>query len=240
LCNFRSERLLQSPCTRSIVACRYEVEDPYEYFIDQYIIQYYKNTYKHFLIPINIENLASDSGILPPVFKKQRGRPKTKRIRKGAWKKKATLCSNCQGTGHNRRTCRFAPAHSRRQRARDHDSDVESTAVGSTVDSDDERHQAEMAEIDRATQFAWEIVERNRQLFEGLNSDSDSELSMPESSQVESMEGIEVTGAGGTAGIDGSSEDRGGSSEVRGGSEAKVTRYGRKVKQATFRLWEAQ
>jgi hypothetical protein len=94
-----------------------------------------------------------------------------------------------------------------------------------------------MAEIDRATQFAWEIVERNRQLFEGLNSDSDSELSMLESSQVESMEGIEgsseVTEARGTAGIDGSSE-------VRGGSEAKVTRYGRRVKQATFRLWEAQ
>jgi hypothetical protein len=215
--------------------------------------------------------LASDLGIFPLVFKKQRGRPKTKRIWKGAWKKKATLCSNCQGTGHNRRTCRFAPAHSRRQRAQDCDSDVESTAVGSTavrstVDSDDERHQAEMAEIDRATQFAWEIVERNRQLFEGLNSDSDSELSMPESSQVESMEGIEggsevtgaggtagidgsseVTGARGTAGIDGSSEDHGGSSEVRrcsseirGGSDAKVTRYGRRVKQATFRLWEAQ
>jgi hypothetical protein len=94
-----------------------------------------------------------------------------------------------------------------------------------------------MAEIDRATQFAWEIVERNPQLFEGLNSDSDSELSMPESSQVESMEGIEggseVTGAGGMAGIDGSSE-------VHSGSEAKVTRYGRKVKQATFRLWEAK
>jgi hypothetical protein len=161
------------------------------------------------------------------------------------------LYSNCQGTRHNQRTCRFALAHIRRQRARDRDLDVESTAVGSTVDSDDERHQAEMAEIDRATQFAWEIVERNRQLFEGLNSDSDSELSMPESSQVESMEGIEggseVTGAGGMAGIDGSSEDyggssevRGGSSEVRGGSEAKVTRYGRRVKQATFRLWEAQ
>jgi hypothetical protein len=101
-----------------------------------------------------------------------------------------------------------------------------------------------MAKIDRVTQFVWEIVERNRQLFEGLNSDSDSELSMPESSQVESMEGIEggseVTGAGGTAGIDGSSEVHGGSSEVRGGSEAKVTRYGRRVKQGTFRLWEAQ
>jgi hypothetical protein len=156
------------------------------------------------------------------------------------------LCSNCQGTRHNRRTCRFAPAHSWRQRARDcesiadSDSDVESTAVGSTVDSDDERHQAEMAEIDRVTQVAWEIVERNRPLFEGLNSDSDSELSMPESSQFESMEGIEggseVTGAGGMAGMAGIDS----SSEVHGGSEAKATRYGRRVKQATFRSWEAK
>ena len=49
-------------------------------------------------------------------------------------------------------------------------------------------------------------MERDRPLFEGLNSNSDSELSMPESSQFESMEGIEsgseVTGAGGIAGID--------------------------------------
>jgi hypothetical protein len=83
----------------------------------------------------------------------------------------------------------------------------------------------------------WDIVERNRPLFEGLNSDSDSELYIRESSQFESMEGIEggseVTGAGGMAGIDGSSE-------VHGGGEAKVTRYGRRVKQATFRLWEAK
>jgi hypothetical protein len=80
-------------------------------------------------------------------------------------------------------------------------------------------------------------VEWNRPLFEGLNSNSDSELSMPESSQFESMEGIEggseVTRARGMAGIDGSSE-------VHGGSEAKVTRYSRRVKQATFRSWEAK
>ena len=54
------------------------------------------------------------------------------------------------------------------------------------------------------------------------------------------MEGIEgsseVTGDGDMTGIEGGSEVTG----IDGDSEAKVTRYGRKVKQATFRVWEAK
>ena len=189
--------------------------------IDQYTVQYYRNSYKHFLIPINVENLVSNSGILPPIFKKQRGRPKTKRIRKGGGKEKeAILCSNCQETGHNRRTCRLAPAHSRRQRAQDRepiaDSDLD---VESKIESDEE-----LAELDRAAQVAWEIVERNQSLFEGLDSESDSELSMPANSQV--MEGIEgsseVIGDGGIAGIEGGSEVTG----IDGDSDHKVRHEG--------------
>ena len=94
-CNYTNFQEYSSLYTHAIVACQYEVEDPYKYFIDQYTAQYYRNTYKHFVIPVNIETLASDLGILSPGFKKQRSRPKTKRIRKGAWKKKATVCSSC-------------------------------------------------------------------------------------------------------------------------------------------------
>jgi hypothetical protein len=50
---------------------------------------------------------------------------------------------------------------------------------------------------------------------------------MPESSQVESIEGIEVTKAKGTVGINSSSKDRSVSSKVHGSSKAKVTRYSR-------------
>jgi hypothetical protein len=73
-----------SPCAYAIVACRHESEDAFEYFIPQYTTLAYNKTYEHFLILVSIENLEPDDEILPPVFQKQRGRPKTKRIRKGA------------------------------------------------------------------------------------------------------------------------------------------------------------
>lgn len=79
--NFQEYR---SPCTHAIVACRYEAEDPFNYADWNYSVEAYRKTYSHFLIPISIENLTSEEGVLPPIFKKQRGRPPTKRIRKGA------------------------------------------------------------------------------------------------------------------------------------------------------------
>jgi hypothetical protein len=74
----------KSPCTHAIVACRHKAEDPYDLFYLYYTVSSYRKTYEHFLKPVSMENLLSKPGILPPVFKKQRRRPKTKRIRKGA------------------------------------------------------------------------------------------------------------------------------------------------------------
>ena len=100
----------RSPCTHAIVACRHQAEDPYKLFAEEYTTPIYRKTYKRFLRPFSIENLASIPTVLPPVFQQQRGRPTTKRKRKGDWKRKATKCSKCGGTGHNIRKCRFAPA----------------------------------------------------------------------------------------------------------------------------------
>lgn len=62
-------------------------------------------------------------------FKKQRGQPLSKRIRKGAWKRKELHCSSCKGISYNIQKCRHAPAQNRRQqRARDREE--------STLDSD--------------------------------------------------------------------------------------------------------
>jgi hypothetical protein len=73
-----------SLCTHAIVACRHEVEDPFDYAEWIHSVEAYRATYHHFLLLVDINNLPSDNEVLPPEFKKQRGRPPTKRIRKGA------------------------------------------------------------------------------------------------------------------------------------------------------------
>jgi len=85
------------------------------------------------LLPVNINNLPSDNGVLPPEFKKQRGKPLTKRIRKGAQKQKTMHCSNCYKTDHNIRKCRHAPVlHRQQQRAQDHKSSTLSLTSSSS------------------------------------------------------------------------------------------------------------
>jgi hypothetical protein len=81
---------------------------------------------------MSIENLPSNPKILPPIAKKQCGRPKTKRIRKGAWKRKGTHYRNCGATGHNRVGCQSAPASNGRQwRARDRELSQDSSPEAS-------------------------------------------------------------------------------------------------------------
>ena len=86
-CDCTNFREYSSPCTHAIVACKYIAEDPFDYVNFKYSIEALRETYKHFLVLISIENLPTDEDILPLVAKKQCRRPKTKRIRKNAWKK---------------------------------------------------------------------------------------------------------------------------------------------------------
>ena len=44
----------------------------------------YRRTYEVAMPPLSIESLPSDPNILPPLITKKRGRPREKRIRKGA------------------------------------------------------------------------------------------------------------------------------------------------------------
>ena len=55
--------------------------------------------------PISIENLALDLRIQPPVYVPKRGRPKTRRHRKGEQQRQARKCGRCGETGHNTHTC---------------------------------------------------------------------------------------------------------------------------------------
>jgi hypothetical protein len=204
-------------CTYAITALRYEGKDPYLHFDKCYQTRKLYKTYKRFLKPVSIQDLPSLIGCLPPEYKKQPGRPRTKRFQKGESKRKATKCGNCgQRTRHNRRTCQNAPQNTRRERAQnrgfitslsasstssldsrlrandDNDSDLDS------LNSEllrEQQWQAEMERYDFIVARGHAIVERMRQ--EELQDNdivatqSDSELSDLASSLFNGMEGIE-------------------------------------------------
>jgi hypothetical protein len=105
----------------------------------------------HFLRPFSIENLPSTTDALPLVFKKQRGRPTTKRVRKGDWKRRENKCSKCGGSRHNIWKCRFVPAiNGRQQRARERellvDTDSSSESSGSESSGSDDLDPEDRAE----------------------------------------------------------------------------------------------
>jgi hypothetical protein len=108
------------PCTYAITACKHAIEDPYKHFNNAYTIRHFRRFYQVVIPLITIENLSSDPDLHPPRLVKKQGRPKTTRIRKGAWNRKQRKCGNCLQLGHNRRRCTNQPSskNGRRERAR--------------------------------------------------------------------------------------------------------------------------
>jgi hypothetical protein len=157
-----------TPCEHAIAACRHEAEDY------QYSVECYWKTYSHFLLPISVEDLPSKEGVLLPEFKRPRGRPLTKRIRKGAWKVRRLHCSNCNEVDHNIRKCRPAPAlNGQRQQAQGRELDLDaSTTSDSSSDSDSDKtfsvistggqldieNAAELSRYDEIQAQAWRIA----------------------------------------------------------------------------------
>jgi hypothetical protein len=58
------------PCTYAIAACLHKAKDPFDNMDYKYSVEAYRKTYKHFLVPLSIEGLPSEPGILPLVAKK--------------------------------------------------------------------------------------------------------------------------------------------------------------------------
>jgi hypothetical protein len=126
----------ESLCTHAIAACRYASVDPFKKFRKYYRLKVYRETYSWFLQPVSIQDLESNPNIYSPIIKKQRGRPKTKQIRKGSLKRKPKQCSICKEYGHDKRSCRKQPvANRQRQRARDKADSLSNSLLSSRTDS---------------------------------------------------------------------------------------------------------
>jgi hypothetical protein len=119
-CDCTNFQWYKSPCAHAIAACRWAERDPYKMFWKYYKVRVYRDTYSEFLEPFSIQDLPSSEHIYPPVLRRQRGRPKSKRFRKGEHQRNPKKCSTCSQKGHDKRSCRNQPvAHGRRQRVRD-------------------------------------------------------------------------------------------------------------------------
>jgi hypothetical protein len=205
-CSCRNFWEYHGPCAHAIAACRFESTDPYEHFSKAYTVKSYRRTYEVAMPPLSVENLPSDLHILPPLIVKKRGRPREKRIRKGAHKKKQTRCTNCLQLGHNKRRCVAQPARNgRAERARDWD------ISSSESNSELERELAPFVEQARA---------KARAKARSKARDNESDLSDLRSSDFEGLEG----GITGTVGVETSGQDsRVGDKEVEVEVEAPAS-----------------
>jgi hypothetical protein len=83
LCDCKDFYKYREPCTYAIAAMRRKGNDPLTLVLNQYTTGYFRRTYSHVVVPISINDLQSDSLVLPPLTRKQARRPRTKRYRKG-------------------------------------------------------------------------------------------------------------------------------------------------------------
>ena len=174
----------QSPCAHGIAAAKYQAEDPLSFFCEVYSTRVYRKTYSHPLPPISIENLAVNDNVKPPILWKQAGRPRTKRIHKGAWQRTQTRCSNCLDWGHNKRSCRGQPvSNGRRERARDWLSEVVDKELTVDYDKGDQETEDEDEDEDEIEQ------EEEDQVVE----EEDSELLDVGSNQFEDFMDSDIT-----------------------------------------------
>jgi hypothetical protein len=162
-CDCTNFQYYQSPCVHAIAACRWAEKDLYKFFWTYYKLRVYRDIYSVFLIPFSSQDLPLSEHIHPPVLRRQRGQPKTKRYRKGEQKRRPKKCGTCGEKGHDKRTCRNQPAtNGRRQRAHDRvlssssnsGEDLQQNATVEEIDSIDEDLQAQ---VEQDLQFRVEM-----------------------------------------------------------------------------------
>ena len=119
--------------------------------------------------------MTSNPFIQPPQLVKKRGRPKTKRHRKGETKQSQRKCRRCGELGHNTRTCvGLENRAGRGERARQWRQEQEDWEVDVMIEGLDEEVEAQ--------------VRREAGGDDSVDIDSDSELSQLHSSDFEGME----------------------------------------------------
>ena len=109
-CSCRVWDVEEIPCAHALVVLRMLNLDTYSYVSEFYYRETLSATYNGCIQPVgsHFDWRVVDSvmKILPPVFKRQAGRPRKQRIPSVGEFSSSTRCSNCNRKGHNSRTCK--------------------------------------------------------------------------------------------------------------------------------------
>ena len=95
------------PCRHLCAAALLVKTDPQQFIIPERRLDSLRATYVGTLTPVDTVFLQND-GTMPPTVTRRRGRQREKRIPSCIEKchKRSVKCSNCNGRGHNARTCK--------------------------------------------------------------------------------------------------------------------------------------
>lgn len=109
-CSCRQWQLKGFPCAHALVAIQKNSGNIYDYIEDWFTSDYFRKCYSFPIYPIpniekGLEEVAGGLVVMPPLTKKQAGRPRTKRSRSDSDGTRQITCSRCKEVGHNRATC---------------------------------------------------------------------------------------------------------------------------------------
>jgi hypothetical protein len=104
---------LQFPCKHAAAAIQAKALDVARFAHASYCTESLRAVYGQHIALVDLDTLASDARLLPPVITRKAGRPRTLRLRSRGEvvTESHAFCSKCHQRGHNVRTC------DRRQRA---------------------------------------------------------------------------------------------------------------------------
>lgn len=124
-CSCRRWNLTGIPCMHAVACIHHNREKPEAYVDKYYHKETYLKAYEPMIHPIKGSNMwpkCNQEPLLPPLVKKQPGRPKKARRKDPEMEKdpnnpmqvvsrkgKTTTCTKCYGKGHNRRSCKNQP-----------------------------------------------------------------------------------------------------------------------------------
>lgn len=110
-CTCRKFDLDKFPCVHAIAAVKLNGGDGYTICSPFYSTECWKRAYSDFVFPLpnevewKIPEHVRAKNVLPPLRRKQSGRPPKKRKRSAGETRNPPKCSKCKKTGHNRSTC---------------------------------------------------------------------------------------------------------------------------------------